>query len=156
MAGTDRSFEQFFADVEPRLRSALVARYGPTAGRAATVDALSYAWEHWERVSSMHNSVGYLFRVGQSASRRYFSATVPWVEGASATSVESECVPELVPALASLPERQRLAVVLVHGLGWTHRDAAELLEVSRSTIQTHVERALLALRIALEAANAQR
>lgn len=69
MARAHKEFERFFVDVEPRLRAALVARYGPSTGRAVTVDALTYAWEHWDRLSQMANPVGYLFRVGQSASR---------------------------------------------------------------------------------------
>jgi DNA-directed RNA polymerase specialized sigma24 family protein len=154
MTPVQRQFERFFAEVEPRLRAALVARYGPSTGRAATVDALSYAWEHWERLSRTDNPVGYLFRVGQSASRSYAAVELPWQDISPATHRDSQFVPELVPALASLPEQQRVVVVLVHGLGWTHRDAAEMLEVSPSTIQTHVERALASLRAAMEVTDA--
>ena len=53
-------------------------------------------------------------------------------------------------ALADLSEQQRVAVVLVHGYGWTLREVAELIDVSVSTVQTHVERALAKLRAALE------
>lgn len=154
MARAQREFERFFVDVEPRLRAALVARYGPSTGRAVTVDALTYAWEHWDRLSQMANPVGYLFRVGQSASRRYAIDELPWREMPVAIEGVSAFAPELFAALAALPEQQRVSVVLVHGLGWTHRDAAELLDVSRSTIQTHVERALASLREELEVSDA--
>lgn len=150
MTGAQREFEQFFAAAEPRLRAALVARYGPSTGRAVTVDALSYAWEHWDRLSAMANPIGYLFRVGQSASRAYARDEVPWTEAMNDVHHDSPFDPQLLPALAALPEQQRVVVTLVHGLGWTHRQAAELLEVSPSTIQTHVERAIVALRAALE------
>ena len=43
-------FDDFVADVEPRLRRALVAAYGPEAGREATADALAWAWQHWDRL----------------------------------------------------------------------------------------------------------
>jgi len=147
-------FEKFFADAEPRLRAALVARYGPSNGRAITVDAFSYAWEHWDRISVMKNPAGYLFRVGQSASRRYIATEVPWGDAQASVASEQHFEPELLPALAALPEQQRVVVVLVHGLGWTHRSVAELLEVSTSTIQTHAERALASLRTALEVTDA--
>lgn len=150
MTGTQREFEQFFAAAEPRLRAALVARYGPSTGRAITVDALSYAWEHWDRLSAMANPIGYLFRVGQSASRAYSRDEIPWTEKTGVLHSDVPFEPELLPALAALPEQQRVVVTLVHGLGWTHRQAAEMLDVSPSTIQTHVERALAALRAALE------
>ena len=154
MTRAQRNFEEFFAEAEPRLRAALVARYGPSTGRAVAVDALSYAWEHWDRLSTMRNPVGYLFRVGQSASRRYVSTELPWGRTSVAYYDKSPFVPELLDALAALPQQQRVVVVLVHGMGWTHRDAAELLDVIASTIQTHVERALAALRTALEATDA--
>ena len=51
---------------EPRLRRALVASFGPVEGRAATVDALSWAWEHWDRIDSAGNKLGYLYRVGRT------------------------------------------------------------------------------------------
>ena len=72
------SFETFVGEVEPRLRRALVATYGPVAGRDATVDALAWAWEHRDRLPSLDNPGGYLYRVGQTAARR--SARRPTIE----------------------------------------------------------------------------
>jgi hypothetical protein len=40
------SFATFFSYVEPRLRRALVARYGHERGREATAEALTWAWQH--------------------------------------------------------------------------------------------------------------
>jgi hypothetical protein len=54
-------FAVFVRDVEPRLRQALIAAYGPVDGREATVDALSWAWEHWARLEEVGNRLGYLF-----------------------------------------------------------------------------------------------
>jgi DNA-directed RNA polymerase specialized sigma24 family protein len=36
--------------------------------------------------------------------------------------------------------------MLVHGFGWTHAEAAELLGITRSSVQQHLERALASLR----------
>ena len=47
------AFARFVANVRPALLQALVATYGPVDGREATVDALSWAWEHWDRVVEM-------------------------------------------------------------------------------------------------------
>jgi RNA polymerase sigma factor (sigma-70 family) len=58
-----------------------------------------------------------------------------------------------VGLLADLPERQRVAVVLVHGFGWTPREVSELTGLSPSTIHTHLERGLTKLRAALEVAD---
>ena len=58
--------------------------------------------------------------------------------------------PGLPAALAALSERQRVAVVLVHGFGWTQREVAELTDTSPSSVQKHLERGLLSLRRTLE------
>jgi ribosomal protein S11 len=47
------SYTGFVKDVEPRLRQALVARFGPEEGREATAEALAYGWEHWKRLQQM-------------------------------------------------------------------------------------------------------
>jgi DNA-directed RNA polymerase specialized sigma24 family protein len=116
------AFASFVAASEPRLRRALVATYGPTVGREPTVDALSWAWEHWDRLQPMANPVGYLYRVGQTRARE-----------ARARS-------------AAVAEFDTGAVLLVHGYGLSVRDAAETLNVSVSTLRVHVERALARLR----------
>jgi RNA polymerase sigma factor (sigma-70 family) len=54
--------------------------------------------------------------------------------------------PRLAGALARLPERQRVAIVLVHSAGMTVREAADVLGVTASTVQRNVERALVTLR----------
>jgi RNA polymerase sigma factor (sigma-70 family) len=58
--------------------------------------------------------------------------------------------PGLLTALASLPERQRLTVVLVHVEGWTLREVAELLGLSIPTVQKHAERGMASLRRTLK------
>ena len=49
-------------------------------------------------------------------------------------------------ALANLPERQRVVVMLLHSFEWTMSEVAELLGVSKSTVQNHAERAMARLR----------
>ena len=145
----ERTFAEFVQHAEPRLRVALMAAYGADRGREAAAEALAYAWEHWHRVRLLEKPIGYLYRVGQSRTRRWWSKPPParppdsshdppWVE------------PALSGALADLSRRQRIAVVLVHGFGWTHEEAAELIGVSVPTVKTHVQRGLAKLRVALE------
>src|SRR5215472_17859967 len=70
-ANDDRAaFERFVEEIGPRLGRALAALYGFEDGRDATAEALAYAWEHWPRLQHMANLPGYLFRVGQTRSRR--------------------------------------------------------------------------------------
>jgi DNA-binding NarL/FixJ family response regulator len=123
--GSGDAFEAFFARVEPSLRHALNATYGSELGREATAEALAY-----------------LYRVGQSRIRRR-RVRLPFVRSEYR---DPEVEPELMEALRALSGQQRVAVVLIHGYAWTMAEVAELLDVSVSTVQTHLERGLGRLR----------
>lgn len=141
------SFVEFAERASPRLKSALVAALGIDRAPDATAEALAYGWEHWDRVGSMDNPAGYLYRVGVSKGRRRRpfrpllpsppNGEMPWVE------------PGLPKALSRLSEKQRVVVLLVHSFGWTQEEAAELLGISRATAQTHLERGMHRLRSSL-------
>ena len=144
--GAEERFRAFVADVEPRLARALLAAYGQERGREAVAEALAYAWEHWERIEPMTNPAGYLYRVGQSRTRSRLRPVVapdrvsreaPWVE------------PRLTRAMDDMTERQRVAVVLIHGFEWTFAEVASLLGISVSSVQRHLERGLAKLRAVL-------
>jgi DNA-directed RNA polymerase specialized sigma24 family protein len=123
----------------------LSATLGLETGREAAAEALAYGWEHWERIREMENSIGYLYVVGRDRGRKMsrnrrvvfpdvIEDRTPWVE------------PGLPRALAALPERERVVVLLVHAYGWAMSEVAELLEVTKSTVQTHSERGVKKLR----------
>ncbi len=136
-------FEAFVREAEPRLRRALVAAFGFEEGRDAAAEALAYAWEHWDRMRAVANLPGYLYRVGRTAALR--RKTLPVVHDPAGWA-EHRFEPGLPGALASLSERQRIAVVLVHGYGYTLRETAELTGITRSSIQIHAARGLAKLR----------
>lgn len=151
---TDDDFAEFVAQVEPRVRQALVVTYGPADGREAAVDALSWAWEHWSEASRLEHPVAYLYRVGQSARRRFAPRELP-LDALPASVVDAaDVTPELTGALRELPEQQRVVALLVHGIGWSQAEVAELLDVSPSTVHEHLNRAVTRLRRALEVIDA--
>jgi DNA-directed RNA polymerase specialized sigma24 family protein len=138
-------FEVFVVEVRPRLARAFVAAYGADRGAEALSEALAVAWERSGELATMHNPVGFLYRVGQSRSRprrRVEAARFPAPVEIGLPDVE----PDLPRALGVLTERQRVCVALVHAFGWSHREAAELLDLSPSSVQNHVERGLRRLR----------
>lgn len=144
------SFTAFVADHERRLRQALTADLGADAGREAAADALAYGWEHWDRVSAMESPAGYLFVVGRDRARRArrrrnWTGALPPGRDEQAPWFE----PRLLTLLGSLPDRQRIAVLLVHGFDWSFSEVAEMLGLSKSTVQTHVERGMERLRAGL-------
>ncbi|WP_395152514.1 RNA polymerase sigma factor [Ilumatobacter sp.] len=144
-------FETFVRASEERLRIALTASFGVAEGRMAAVDALSWAWENWDRVKAMANPVGYLYRVGRTSAHRIRPRPIPVANGEVRVDVDVERIsPELVKAIGDLSDQQRCAVMLVHAFGWTVRDVSEVLDVAPSTVQTHSERGLARLRNNLE------
>lgn len=146
-AEVEREFARFVEEMEPRLLRALVGAYGSEVGREATSDALSYAWERWDQVSTLDNPVGYLYRVGQSRSRSYRRDRVwfPEVPDKELPDVD----PRLPSALRQLSQRQRAAVVLLYVEGLSERESADALGVSRATVRKHADRGLAKLRKAL-------
>jgi RNA polymerase sigma-70 factor (ECF subfamily) len=135
-------FDEFVAATEPGLHRALVAKLGWERGREATAEALAYAWEHWGRVAVMANPAGYLYRVGASRVR---SRKQPVLFGHTDEN-EIWFEPSLARCLSSMPERQRIAVVLIHGYGWSSKEVAAMTGLKSSTVQTHLERGLANLR----------
>lgn len=141
------SFTDWAVDAEPRLRQSLTALFGMQEGLEATAEALAFAWERWPDVSVMENPVGYVYTAARNMGRRRLSRRpvfvpvleqrTPWVE------------PGLPSALAGLSEQQRLVVALLHGYQWTMSEVAELLGISKSTVQNHDDRGLQALRAKL-------
>jgi RNA polymerase sigma factor (sigma-70 family) len=139
------SYTAFVADTESRLRRALTAAWGPDRGREAAAEALAYGWEHWDRIEGMDNPAGYLYRVGRNRARRLVPRRVVLPEPEGRDS-EYWVEPELPDALARLSEQQRVVVALVHGYQWTLAEVAELLGISKGTVQRYGERGLMRLR----------
>lgn len=138
------SFTQFVVANEAKLRQALMAACGSAVGREVAQEALEYGWEHWERLGSMENPVGYLYKVGRNLSRRRRPIQVVFVEVPYDTTPHIE--PALPKALASLSTRQRTAVVLVHCFQWTLSEVAGVMGISKTAVQNHLERGMTSLR----------
>jgi len=140
------AFTAFAHEVEPRLRYALVAACGTQRGVDATVDALEWAWEHWDKIEHAGNPAGYLYRVARRRALRDPSRTFPLLRDPASADDKPWVEPALTGALERLSTKQRLVVVMVEGFGWTHQEMAEFLGVGRSTVQKHLERGLARLR----------
>jgi RNA polymerase sigma-70 factor (ECF subfamily) len=138
-------FDTFRDEGQLRLRVALASAYGGEVGEESAADAVAYAWEHRDRLAEMVNPLGYLFRVGQSAARRHRRRWRGVALPAVGSAYEDRVDTDLPQALAELTERQRVAVVLVHVNGWTLEETATAMELSVSTVRTHVDRALTRL-----------
>jgi DNA-directed RNA polymerase specialized sigma24 family protein len=137
------TIDELLAQIRPGLAAAFGAAYGIERGEEALAEAAAYAWEHRERILAMENPAGYLYRVGQSRSRpRPPHRFLPSPTELGIDDIE----PALAPALEELTERQRTCVALVVGLHHSHQEAADLLGISKSSVQQHVDRAMDHLR----------
>jgi DNA-directed RNA polymerase specialized sigma24 family protein len=144
-ADSRQAFEGFVAGDCPRLKRALLARYGVEVGVEAYAEALAYGWAHWDRVEKMANPVGYLFRVGQSRSRKFRTRATPVLPD-SAAPEETPPDPALHAALWKLSAKYRTAVLLVHGYGLRYREAAIAMNVSEAALRNYLHRAMAILR----------
>ena len=139
------AFTAFVDANEAPLRRALTAGFGSEAGREAAAEALAYGWQHWDRVSSMENPAGYLFRVGQNAARRA-AAPRRWFGREEIVYDQPWIEPGFRSAWSSLSDQQRTVAGLIHGFDWSFAEVAEFLGVAKSTVQKHEQRAMSRLR----------
>ena len=138
-------FEDFVRSTTPKLRRALLGAVGVERVDDAVAEALAWAFEHASDLATMTNPVGYLYRVGQSKSRLRKRVRLFRGEPVSIPEVE----PGLATAMAALTTAQRTAIWLAHGCGWPHAEIAEVMDVSPSTVATHISRGLHRLRVEL-------
>ncbi|MGH2654969.1 MAG: sigma-70 family RNA polymerase sigma factor [Actinomycetota bacterium] len=147
------TFEDFFVAHNERL---LRAMYLATGDRHEAEDLAQEAFvrifERWERVRSLDDPAGYLYRTALNARR----SRLRRLAVAARKAVRPEPRPDeqdaaedrtaVQRALAALPDGQREAVVLVEWLGMTDERAGEVLGVSAGAVRTRRHRARAALR----------
>ncbi len=152
-----RSFEAFFATEHMRLLRALYVLTG-NAEEAEELMQESFIalWERWDRVGTMEEPTGYLYRTAMNryrsgrrrATRLARKALSPGISpDAFAVADERDA---LARALDRLPARQRAAIVLVELLGFDAASAARILGVKAVTIRSLASQARAELRKTLE------
>jgi RNA polymerase sigma factor (sigma-70 family) len=146
------SFQEFFEAHGDRLYGALcVITRDPHEAEELTQDAMVRVWERWDRVRSLDDPVGYLFR---TALNRYRSGLRRRSVAARAKPAEAEESPfdaadarNLVEAgLAGLTPRQRAALILTDLLGYRSEDAAGILGVKAVTARVLASQARASMR----------
>ncbi|HJS26551.1 MAG TPA: sigma-70 family RNA polymerase sigma factor [Actinomycetota bacterium] len=142
------SFEAFF-EAEART---LFRRLCTITGNAAEAeeimqDAFLALWERWDRVGSLEDPTGYLYRTAMNVFRkRRRRATLALRR---ALSLAPDPVPfaaideqqDVVAALAELSPRQRAALVLTDVLDYSSEEAGRALGVSAGTVRGLASRA---------------
>jgi RNA polymerase sigma factor (sigma-70 family) len=138
-----RSFESFY-DVESRL---LFRRLWLVTGNRAEAEELMQeaflrVWERWGRVGRMDDPVGYLYRTAMNLFRkRYWRAVLAIRRSVGLAPSRDDFADAddrhtVRRVLATLPPRQRAALVLTEMLGLTAEEAGRTLGVKASTVRS--------------------
>ena len=105
-------------------------------------DAFLKVWERWDRVGTMDDPVGYLYRTAMNLFRKRYRRAALAVRRSIglmpsgddfADADDRETVRRV---LATLPPRQRAALVLTEMLGFSSAEAGRALGVRASTVRS--------------------
>lgn len=140
--GEALSFEDFFG-LEART---LFRRLCTVTGNSAEAeeilqDAFLALWERWDRVGSMDDPTGYLYRTAMNVFRKRHRRAILAVRRAFTLTPAREPFSEieeqqdLVAALAALTPRQRAALVLIDILDYSSEEAGRALGVTAGTVR---------------------
>lgn len=159
-ADPPRTFESFFSDERKRLLRALFLLTG-NAEEAEEIlqDAFVALWERWDRVATMDDPTGYLYRTAmnrhRSLRRRTTRAARRAIGQAHGGDVFAQADERdaVARALATLTPRRRQAVVLTEMLGYGSPEAAHVMGISDSTVRRLAQDARTVLREELEEAD---
>jgi len=153
VASTDMGFEEFFESEHRTLfRRMCLITDTPSEAEELMQDAFMKLWERWDRIAALEDPTGYLYRTAMNlfrkryrhavvAARRSFRAE-PQADGVALVEARTE----VSEALASLPPRQRAAVVLTDLIGFSSDEAAAMLGVRPGTIRSLASQARSAIR----------
>ncbi len=138
-------FTEFVTKHEARLREALMAACGGDAGRDAAAEALMYSWDNLDRLGTMEEPLGYLYRVSLTSARDGRTNS-----RVAFDPVETTLIPDVDPylpnSLSRLPEQERVPLVLVDGFQWTEADVGALLGLEPATVLGYANRGTERLR----------
>ena len=147
------SFEEFFAAERARLFGALVVMTNDRAEAEEILqDAFLKVWERWERVATMEEPVGFLYRTAMNLFRKRMRRAAVAVRKTvhllpkGDELAEVELRDEAVRLLERLTPRERAAIVVTAYLGYSSEEAGELLGIRATTVRVLTNRARASLR----------
>jgi RNA polymerase sigma-70 factor (ECF subfamily) len=152
------TFDEFFEAEKDRLLRVLSVITGSLAeGEDLAQEAFTRVFERWDAVGSMEDPAGYLHRTAMNLVRsQYRRATrgfkrAVWRDPDDDVFRHVEDRDVAVKALADLTPRQRAALVLTEGLGYTGEETGRLLGIRASTVYALTYQARATLQTSREA-----
>jgi RNA polymerase sigma factor (sigma-70 family) len=150
-------FESFFRAGRPRLYGSMLLITGSTHEADEVVqEAFFKVWERWDRVSTMDDPTGYLFRTALNAHRSAYRRAVRAAKRTLSPPQPDDPLlvvagrDAVLRALASMTPRQRTAIVLTELQGYDTEEAARAMGIRPGTVRVLVSKARTALRATTE------
>jgi RNA polymerase sigma-70 factor (ECF subfamily) len=162
-AGDRAAFETFFRRHHAALFRYLTRRGCPDdVAEDIIQNAFVYIWRRRDEINPSKSLRGYLFTIGYSRMLNHSRDTAKFdydveLDGQRSPSApdaaaERELLQEhLQAAIEALPERRRAVFELCFMEDLTYREAAEVLGITRKTVENHMRLALKDVRAALAA-----
>lgn len=147
-------FEDFYVSIASRVRRTLSVILGdPELAGEATDEAMTKAYERWNRISRSENPAGWVYRVGLNWAKRQMrrrSYQVTPLAEPTGTGEPPTPDPSLWKALDGLSTDHRTVVVLRYSEDWSVTQIADALDIPAGTVKSRLHRALKHLREELE------
>jgi RNA polymerase sigma-70 factor, ECF subfamily len=151
------SFETFY-DAESRtlFRRLWLVTGNRSEAEELMQDAFLKVWERWEQVGGMEDPVGYLYRTAMNLFRKRYRRAVLAIRRTVGLApsrddfADADDRETVRRVLATLPPRQRAALVLTEMLGFSPEDAGRALGVQASTVRSLSHQGRASFRKAME------
>jgi RNA polymerase sigma-70 factor (ECF subfamily) len=151
------SFEEFFDAERARLFGALAVMTGNRQEAEEIMqDAFLRLWERWDRVSTMDQPVGFLYRTAMNLYRKRLRRAAVAMRKATNLLPKDDALAivetrdQAARLLRTLTPREREALVLTAYLGYSTEEAGRLLGIKANTVRVLTTRARASLKQTVE------
>jgi len=138
-----RTFEAFYqAEARTLFRRLWLVTANRAEAEELMQDAFLKVWERWDRVGGMDDPIAYLYRTAMNLFRKRYRRTMLAVRRTVRVAPSNDDFSDAEDrqvvrhVLATLPPRQRAALVLTELLGFTTKEAGDALGVTDATIRS--------------------
>lgn len=149
----DQGFEAWYVPLHPRLVASLASALGDQDLAAEAADeAIVRAYERWDSVAAMDSPNGWVYVCAFNIARRKLRRRSTEIRLLGRTRRDPVNAPagEIWLVVATLPERQRLAVVLRHIAHLREADIGDVMGITRGAVSSTLRAAYASLRTQLE------
>jgi RNA polymerase sigma factor (sigma-70 family) len=138
-----RTFEAFYeAEARTLFRRLWLVTGNRAEAEELMQDAFLRVWQRWDQISAVEDPVGYLYRTAMNLFRKRYRRAMLGLRRTVRLAPTNDDFADaddrhvVRHVLATLPPRQRAALVLTELLGFTTKEAGDALGVTDATIRS--------------------